>query len=126
MIGLTMDAFTRLIFSNGAIMFVNLIILILVSMCLSKCSSKESFDPLAAGTSGADLRFIARSGMSNLGREGIERFLGRPEAPVYYPLGDTEMIRGDRVAAPVKEGLNTNDPLRWDRMGFTDKDLIGY
>ena len=86
-------------------------------------------------TSGADIRFAGE--MTGLGQGTnpayvkSDKFLGGPEPPVFYDIGNINAVRADR--AQVKpEGMNGAPSFlqanRWNfqtKSGFTDNQLIG-
>jgi hypothetical protein len=81
---------------------------------------------VAPGKGGMQVR-VPMSGMSHrdtqaisLG-QGYAGFFGRPEPPIFYEIGDTELVRSDRTkeqfdqppVVVVKKGIEGLDANRW-------------
>ena len=106
------------------------LLVIILMMCLYANYPKkaEGYQSQKAYTT-MDLPFAGTR--SQLGAP--EGFLGKPEPPVFYDIGDINMIRQDRVAeekrvkaaaeAKAKEGMNPN---RWRPQveKFSDEKLM--
>ena len=108
---------------------VGLLVVLLILTLMSTIFAGKAMEGLASGVGattvtvapGFDQRFGSQA--SHTGAYGS--FLGGPEPPVFYDIGDIEMVRADR--ANVKpEGL---DPGRWKstanlRDSFDDANLL--
>lgn len=109
-----------------AILVVVILVLLVVTMSAvfygnSKSESMKDL-PLSNKTqglfSGPDVRFV--SGTSQVGLQG-EPFIGGPEPPRFYEIGDVQAVRKSRESF--------EDPTRWQRLGktgemFSDAELM--
>lgn len=153
-----------------AVMLVVILILTLFSTIFSGVGMKKAFEG-AEYNPGADTYIAPGFSMARgvglvsrsdgpYGYDKLTGFLGRPEAPVFYQIGDTELQRANQVSdytlIPIldKDGKPTgryqkvlaahvdksgmgpelnlkkekftdaDDPRRWTKLGFTDKELL--
>lgn len=102
-----------------AILILTLLSTVFSGVLLGKAgtTTRESFGPYV--DTGAS-RYVAFSGRTTPGAEG---FLGRPEAPVFYELGDSELIRSNR-RGEKPEGFSATDySLMHKKESFGESDL---